>query len=356
VLAERLISRRVGHMALEEHEVPDQPPPGGIMARAVATAISPGTEVAMYLGRATLRPATSTEPYLPGYSFAGVVVAADDSVSRFRPGDRVCGPLPHASVAVEDRPERLARLTHIPAGVSDSAAAMTQLGCIALNAVRLARLQLGDSVAVVGAGLVGLLACQLAQLNGARPVLAVDPVRRRRELARAYGASRALDPAELALPQHLDASPEAGFDVVIEASGSPQGVRQAMKMAGRGGRVVLLGSTRGLVDGFDPYADVHRKGVTVIGAHVSTAPEAASLHDKWTEAANRRYLLDLLRDGVIDMSGLITDTITPDQGAAVFADLARAPGGRLGVIIDWARAAAEPPWSPPDGDSEQAGR
>ncbi|HEU5416895.1 MAG TPA: zinc-binding alcohol dehydrogenase [Streptosporangiaceae bacterium] len=336
MLARHLVSRRPGQLALEEHDVPAQPPPGGIIARAAATAISPGTEVTMYLGRAVLRPADSTEPYYPGYSFAGVVVAAGEGAG-FKPGDRVCGPLPHASLAAESRPERLARLTVIPDGVSDPAAAMTQLGCIALNAVRLARLQLGDSVAVLGAGLVGLLACRFAHLSGARPVLAADPVASRRELARVFGASASADPAELAA-RSGNGVPQTGFDVVFEASGTPQGVLQAMRLAARGGRVVLLGSTRGLVDGFDPYDDVHRKGVTVIGAHVSTAPAAATLADRWTEAANRRYLLGLLRDRVVEVSPLITDTIAPRDAGAMFADLARAPGGRLGVIIDWEAA------------------
>jgi hypothetical protein len=69
--AKRLVSYRPGQMTVDSHDVPGEPPPGGILARAAATAISPGTEVAGYLGGAAFRTATSTEPYYPGYSFAG---------------------------------------------------------------------------------------------------------------------------------------------------------------------------------------------------------------------------------------------------------------------------------------------
>src|SRR5918999_2488379 len=103
-------------MVLEPYELPEAPPPGGILVRAEMTAISTGTEIANYLGRTVQRGPGSTEPYHPGYSFAGTVLAASKG-SRFRSGERICGPLPHASHAIEARPERLARMTAVPPAV-----------------------------------------------------------------------------------------------------------------------------------------------------------------------------------------------------------------------------------------------
>jgi 2-desacetyl-2-hydroxyethyl bacteriochlorophyllide A dehydrogenase len=325
IQAARLVSPVAGEMVLEPYELPEEPPPGGILVRAEMTAISTGTEIANYLGRTVQRGPDSTEPYHPGYSFAGTVLAASKG-SRFRAGELICGPLPHASHAVEARPERLARMTAVPPAVKAADAALTQLGCIVINAVRMARIELGERVAVVGAGLVGLLACRFAWLAGGRHITAVEPIPARRELARSYGRARAVEPAE-------DGAP-GGFDVVFEASGAPAGLPAALRLARKGGRVVLLGSTRGLVDGFDPYGDVHVKGLTILGAHVSTTPATG----RWTEAANRELILRLLGDDELDVAPLITDRVAPSGAPDAFRRLAEAPSDHLGVLIDWTAA------------------
>lgn len=330
--ARRLVSHAPHELTLEDHEIAGEAPPGGILAEAAVTLVSAGTEIANYQGRTANRPPT----YYPGYSFAGTVLAAGEGAA-FTPGDRVCGPLPHASRVVEARPERLARLTTIPDGVGFVEAAFTQLGCIALNAVRTARIELGDRVAVVGAGIVGILAGRLARLHGGRRITALDLLEARREAALSNRAHAAIDPADPRAEERLAEIAPGGFDVVFEATESAAGFRSAFRLAGRGARVVLLGSTRERVDGFDPYADVHVKGLRVLGAHVSTTPAAATLHDRWTEAANRRVLLELLQRGELDVDALVSHTVAPDEAPAAFAALAARPQEHLGVVIDWLR-------------------
>ena len=331
MLARRLVSPAPREMVLEEHEIPDSPPPGSILAEAAVTAISAGTEVANYEGRTASRP----DPYFPGYSFAGTVLAVGDGMRRFAPGERVCGPLPHASRVIEGRPERLARLTTIPDGVAFVDAAFTQLGCIALNAVRKAELGLGDRVAIVGAGVVGLLASRLARLAGGRRVTSLDLLAARRDAARRNRAYAALDPADPETEARVEEIAPGGFDVVFDATESSAGFRSALRLARPGGRVILLGSTRELVDGFDPYADMHLKGLTVLGAHVPTTPVSATVRDRWTEAANRRVLLELMHRGELDVDALVTDRVHPQDAPAAFAGLATRPSDHLGVVIDW---------------------
>jgi threonine dehydrogenase-like Zn-dependent dehydrogenase len=247
----------------------------------------------------------------------------------------VCGPLPHASRVIEGRPERLARLTTIPDGVAFVDAAFTQLGCIALNAVRKAEIALGDRVAIVGAGVVGLLASRLARLAGGRRVTSLDLLAARLEAASRNRAYAALDPSDPATQDELEEIAPGGFDIVFEATESSGGFRTALRLARPGGRVILLGSTRELVDGFDPYADVHLKGLTVLGAHVSTTPVVATVRDRWTEAANRRVLLELMNRGELDVEALVTDRLGPEDAPAAFAALASRPSDHLGVVIDW---------------------
>lgn len=338
IRATRLVSPVPDEMVLEPFELPEDPPPGGILARADMSAVSTGTEIANYQGRTVQRGPDSTEPYHPGYSFAGTVLAVGAGVERFQAGDRICGPLPHASHAVEARPERLARITAIPPGVGAADATLSQLGCIVLNAVRLARIELGERVAVVGAGLIGLLACRFARLAGGRRLTALELLPARRALARRYGSAQAFDPGDPDTPGAVAALAPGGFDVVFEASGAAAGVPAALRLARLGGRVVLLGSTRGLVDAFDPYGDVHVKGLTIVGAHVSTTPVTRSLHERWTEAANRELILQLLGDRELDVAPLITHRVPPSAAPEAFRRLADAPAEHLGVLIDWSAA------------------
>jgi L-iditol 2-dehydrogenase len=336
MIAQTLVSHHAGELVLEPQQLPDELPPNGILVEAGATTISPGTEVANYLGATTQRTPDSTEPYVPGYSFAGTVLGVGSRHTRFAPGDRICGPLPHASHAVEARPERLTRMTKIPDGVSFRDASFTQLGCIALNGVRRARIEMGHSVAVVGAGLVGLLAGRLARLDGAWPLVSLDLVPERRAVAAQYGAQLALDPIDPDTKDRLDVVVPDGFEVVIEATGSPHAFGPSLALARNGGRVVLLGSTRGVVTNFDPYAEVHVRGLEVVAAHVSSTPVAGANQGPWTEAANRAFLLSLIEHRELDITPLVTHTITPKEAPDAFAALAAHSVAHLGVVIDWA--------------------
>lgn len=325
--AQRLVSARIGQMSVADVEVPDIAPAAGILVRARTTLISAGTEIANYLGLTLERPPGRTEPYLPGYSFSGEVLDVGSEIEGFMPGDRIAGPLPHQSYAVEDRPERLARFAVVPAGVSDLEASTSQLGCIALNGLRRAAIELGQRVVVIGAGMLGLLAAQLARTAGASTVTVLDTLAPRRHAAQALGFE-APDPAELA------AVTEA-YDVVVEVTGSAHAFVPALRLAAREGRVVLLGSTRAEVPGFNPYQDAHRKGLTLVGAHVSTTPTSGGAPPRWTEAANRAVFFELVRQRRLDARSLVSDVISPSGGPAAFEALAEHPERHLGVAIDW---------------------
>ncbi len=124
------------------------------------------------------------EPLPLGYCNAGTVVEVGPGVRRFAVGDRVVSNGPHAEMV--HRPENLC--AKIPDNVSDDHAPLAILGAIGLQGIRLLRLELGESVAVFGLGLIGLLSVQMLVNSGYR-VLAIDPDRRRLELARQFGAT-----------------------------------------------------------------------------------------------------------------------------------------------------------------------
>jgi threonine dehydrogenase-like Zn-dependent dehydrogenase len=239
----------------------------------------------------------------------------------------------HASHAVVDS----SQFVHIPDDVSFDYAAMTTLACIVLNAVRLAKLELGQAVAVVGAGLIGQLAVQFSRLDGARPVVAIDPIEARRKLAHECRSDFEVDPTAADRSAQLARIVGDGrFDCVFEATGSPAPFNDALKMVRYGGKMILLGSTRGKVDQFDPYADVHLNGVTMIGAHMRTHPPVETQFNRWTWPNNRKLALTLIRDGDLKLEPLISHREKASMGPEMFKRLHEARESFYGVLLHWA--------------------
>jgi threonine dehydrogenase-like Zn-dependent dehydrogenase len=274
-----------------------------------------------------------------GYSFVGIVRERGAGVAAWEVGQRVVGQARHGSWVVvdADRP-----LVPVPDDVAPDLAAFVVLLTVALNGVRLAHIQIGEPVAVLGQGLVGQLAGQLARVNGARPVVALDALALRLAVARAGGATHTLDVStveQTRLPEAVrTATGGDGPRVVIEATGIPQPVNTALKIAAHGARVILLGSTRGLVEQWDPYLDVHRKAVIIVGAHSpSSHPATATFQKPFTVPANMRVSLDLIRDGSLRLEPLITDRFPGHEAGQAYAALLADPARHLGVILDWRR-------------------
>ena len=233
----RAVVTAPGQVALEAYE-PSRPGAGQVILRARRTLISPGTERAFYLG---LDNTDAAYPLYPGYSFIGEVEACGAGVTTLRAGDRVASAAQHASHTVVDS----SACHTLPDALSDEEAAFFNLLAIAMQGVRKARIELGESVVVLGAGIIGILALRLAQLSGGLPVIGVDLDADRLALARRVGADDVI-PGSADLAAELDARlGDAGADVVIEATGAPQLVVTAFQLAADRGRVVLLGSPRG---------------------------------------------------------------------------------------------------------------
>src|SRR3954451_1600160 len=192
--AQRLVAFRPYSMEMEAFDLPDAPPPGAVLAETACTLISTGTELANYSGITVDRRAMGDDwrakPYWPGYSYVGVVRAVGARVAGIAVGDRVCGRGPHASAALLEPRD----IAVVPEGVTDVQAAFVTLLIITMNAVRLAKIELGDRVAAVGLGLIGNLALQQARLCGGMPVVGTDPLATRRAYADRVGLA-ALDPA-----------------------------------------------------------------------------------------------------------------------------------------------------------------
>jgi 2-desacetyl-2-hydroxyethyl bacteriochlorophyllide A dehydrogenase len=132
----------------------------------------------------------------------------------------------------------------VPEHVDLNVAAFAEPVAIAVRAMAKVPKLAGSVVAVVGAGVIGLLVTQLAMIGGAVTVLAVDPVRQRRKLASAFGAV-ACEP-ERAVEQIAELSDGRGADVVLECAGAPGTLASAIELSRPGAMVVLVGFHAGM--------------------------------------------------------------------------------------------------------------
>jgi 2-desacetyl-2-hydroxyethyl bacteriochlorophyllide A dehydrogenase len=307
-----------------------------VHAVALYSLVSVGTELALYtgthIGFTLPNPPFPMMPQRPGYAFVGRVIGVGEQVEGIQPGQRVMMEAPHGSAAVLD--SRHERMVVLPDGLDDAEGTLIRMADIALTALRVAPLQLGDAAVVYGLGLVGLLAAQLYRLNGAYPVIGADMLPNRLAAARDNGilAFNSRESDVHAEVMRLTAG--RGADVVVEATGNPAVVPLALDLVAKGGRVVLLGSTRGRVE-IDVYSQLHRKGVQLIGAHESVINLDLASARRWTKGRDLRLLAELFAQGLLSSKGLFSHTITPDDLPAIYDQLAEGPGNYLGVLVDW---------------------
>lgn len=302
--------------------------PGELLIRARATLISPGTERAFLLG---LPNTPARYPTGSGYSHIGEVVAVGPGVEGWQEGDAVASPARHSLYVTAP----VEACNHLPDGLSPERAAFFRLASIAMQAVRKARIELGEPVAVIGCGLIGLLAMQLARLNGALPAVSIDKDARRLAFAVALNADAALPADDDLTAALLRLGDGARPAVVLEATGHPEAVPVAFDLARFGGRVVLLGSSRGETEAVNFYRDVHKKGLTVLGAHESARPRHDSAPGRWTHWADQQTALKLLAAGRLVVDPLITHRLPWRRAADAYASLIRWEPGMLGTILDW---------------------
>ena len=341
--ARRLVFTGPGRGEMERFDLP-APAPHQVLVRATRTLVSAGTEVKGFQGIAPSGP--HRFPVRPGYSFVGIVEQVGAAVTAVRAGDRVATQKGHASHALVDLRERAAGKTGqrapeylqvVPAGLTDEQATFAVLGSVAMHGVRKAATALDESVVVMGQGVVGQLALQLARLAGGRPVIGVDLVDERLNTARANGADAVINAATedvIAAVERITAG--RGVDVGCECTNTPRTFPTLLRMAGVGGRIVIVGSLPGTVE-ISLFDELQRKELTVIGAFQPSAPLLPHHTFPWTQSRNRLGILELIAAGRLKVDNLITDMMPAAEAPAVFARLAQGPAEWVGVILNWER-------------------
>lgn len=295
-----------------------------VLVHSCCGTISPGTERAVLCG---LPGGRRPFPYIPGYSTAGTVTRLGKGVTGLKIGDRVAGRIKHAS----DESVLAKMLFKIPDGVSLESASFMELGIITLQGIRKAEIIPGDRVAVVGQGLIGQLANKFVRMLGAGKVIAVAPSRNRAKTALLHGGADEF----VVLKDHGSVAESVQADVVIEAVGTPDAILTAMSCARDGGKIILLGSSRGLSRDLDLWSLAQVRSLKIIGAHISAMPEAESSPGRWTYRQEGELFLELLRTERIKVDDLITWRAGPAECNAVYEVIAKGGRDHVAIMFDW---------------------
>jgi predicted dehydrogenase len=348
-----------------------QPTPGTVLVRTAASVLSAGTERMVVgfagkslLGKALARPdlvrqtldkvrregvltaieavqSRLDQPVLLGYASAGTIVALGQDVPGLQPGDRVAcaggGHAIHGDFAVV--PKNLVAL--LPDSVDFESGAFATLGAIALHGLRLGRMQVGDRVAVIGLGLLGLLAVSLARAAGA-DVFGVDLDEGRVRLARQWGAIAHIRGEAEAAAQAQSGG--MGYDIVLICADTPSNdpVTLAASLARDRARVVAIGA----VDLDLPREPYYGKELEFIvsrsygpGRYDPAYEEAG--HDyppgyvRWTEGRNLQAVVNLMGSGRLDVRPLISHRFPVERAEEAYALLTRGDSRVLGVVFTY---------------------
>jgi len=280
------------------------------------------------------------EPIPLGYSNVGVVIETGSNVTELKVGDRVLCAAPHSEVVRV--PKNLS--IKIPDNVDDESATFTVVGSIALQGIRLLNPELGETVVVIGLGLIGQMAVQLLVANGCN-VIGIDIDPNKVELAEAAGAKGVLGrPNESYLDTINALSKNRGVDGVLltASTKSNEPLVNAAKMCRTRGRIVLVGVVPIEVD-----RNLFYEKELSFSVSSSYGPgryddnyEAKGFdypigYVRWTSQRNFEAVLDMMSSGKLNIKTLISEKVD-------FADAPNAynrllSGQSLGVIFEYSQ-------------------
>jgi predicted dehydrogenase/threonine dehydrogenase-like Zn-dependent dehydrogenase len=276
------------------------------------------------------------EPLPLGYCNAGVVVAVGEGVTEFKIGDRVASNGPHAEYVCV--PKNLT--VKIPDNVTDEEAAFTVISSIGLQGIRLAEPSMGETVAVIGLGLIGLITAQLLVSNGCK-VIGFDVDEQKVKLAKNRGVNAfnvsSTDPVKCV--EQLTNGIGSDAVIITASSKSNEIIKQAANMSRKRGRIILVG-----VIGLDiNRVDFYKKELTF---QVSCSYGPGRYDDqyelkgidypleyvRWTEKRNFETILEAISSNKLHVKDLITERKSLNDYLDIYSSLG---GNSIASILEY---------------------
>ena len=324
----RLVQVGGDRVEIESFDVPE-PGPGEVLVRVHRSQISAGSE------RSGFGPSVdqARRRYL-GYTTVGHVQAT--GVEGFAVGDRVMAWGPHGSHWLAQPDLDLAHLRtvqRIEHDVTDEQAAFARLGDVALHGVRRAELQIDESVAVFGQGVVGQLVTAFCRLSGAYPVIGVDLDEARLEMAASSGATHTVNASEGGAVESVRSIAGGGVQSAFHVARDPRVLIDCMAAAADHGKVMLVGSPPGTVD-LGLQVDLLRRELDIRGTYASDLNRPHK-YWPWTQQGDRSAILRLIASGELKVDHLISHVAKPEDADGIYRMIAAGTTGWMSVFFDW---------------------
>jgi len=285
------------------------------------------------------------QPLPLGYCNVGRVVAVGNGVEDFSIGDRVASNGPHAEYVCV--PKNL--VVKIPENVTDEEASFTVIGAIGLQGIRLVNPTFGETIVVVGLGLIGLMTAQLLKANGCR-VIGFDFDNQKVELAKSLGIE-SVNPSQgtdqVAFVNNLTNSIGADAVIITASNKSNEIISQSANMCRKRGRIVLVG-----VIGLDiSRADFYEKELSFQvscsygpGRYDEDYEQKGNDYPlpfvRWTEKRNFEAVLQAIASKTINVASLITERVNLDEYQKIYSNMSG--NNSIASIIEYPEKQGEP--------------
>ena len=276
-------------------------------------------------------------PKALGYSSAGEIVEVGKGVYDLKPGDRVISNGNHAEYVVV--PKNL--VAKIPDGVNYEDASFTVVGAIALQGIRLVEPTFGETVAVIGLGLIGLITIQLLKANGCN-VIGFDLDENKLKLAEQLGITVVNSGKQDPVRYIQEFTGKVGADAVIITASTKSNsvIKQAANMSRKRGRIVLVGVIGLNIDRADFYEkelsfqvscsygpgrydeEYEQKGIDYPLPYV-----------RWTEKRNFEAVLESIRNGSLNVQSLITERVKLEDYREIYGDMEA--GNSIASVLEY---------------------
>jgi threonine dehydrogenase-like Zn-dependent dehydrogenase len=310
---------------------------GFARVRTMFSAISSGTE-SMLISEGRTKPGIQ----VLGYQAAGIIEQVGSTLeNEFHPRQFVaCYGSPYVShSSALDVPKHL--FCRIPEGLELREAAFAGLGTIALHAIRCANLQLGETVVIIGLGVLGNLVAQLAASAGCS-VYGCDRVASRRHIAQLCGISAYKSIAEIT--ETILADGTEGADAVFLAIGGCDDtlVQEVTTIIRTKGKVVIVGTTNAQI----PREQLFKKEAELLVSRAGGPGRYDPRYEadgidypygyvRWTEHRNLQEFVRQLALGRVNVKPIITTMRLPRDAAGIYSEMHANPEDHLGVVFDW---------------------
>ncbi|MWV46993.1 zinc-binding dehydrogenase [Paenibacillus sp. HJL G12] len=312
-------------------ELPDPDvKPQHVKVRIDYSSVSVGTELLMIR--------TNPEAFL-GYSATGIVLEIGEGVTHVKPGQRVAcyGTPAHREMMIS--PKHLT--VPVPDGVSAEEAAFSGIGAICIHALRQANLQFGETVVIMGVGILGQIIARIAHASNYR-VIAMEPMKERRDMLVAAGMMQVCSNEEemMAALEHITGGKGADSVLICASTRSESLIDNGMRFLRDRGSVVIVGDTGCEFDRdlfFSKEASVHISRAGGPGRYDKDYERFGFDYPigyvRWTEGRNIEEFLRMVDEKRIDIRSLITDRLSFEQLPEFYGRIIANPRPTMGVTV-----------------------